>query len=209
MERQLVSACRATTISCTYKADKGGVRGARQRYCQGNVAIIPQDICSLRRVIPPSLEEARDLMCVLFVGRNAVPTMETVRKMNPCLVSRRRVEIMIRFLVENNQHYRRLGVSYSATNLMAICSGPGFCDGDDIGVPATLDIQHLPLGDGATEAVTSRYDRPGSAPFIIPPDAVFIETTGFANASQGAITDSQMKARALKWCLDGQSFLNV
>lgn len=208
MERQLVSACRATTISCTYKADKGGVPGARQRYCRGNVAIIPQDICSLRRVLPPSLEEARDLMCVLFVGRESVPTMQTVKKMSPCLVSRRRVELMIRFLVEHNQHYRRLGVTYSAANLAAICSGPGFGEGDDVGVPASLDVQHLPVGDVSAEAVTSRYDSSGNAPFIIPPDAIFTETTGFANTSQGAITDSQMKARALRWCLDGQSFFD-
>lgn len=208
MERQLVSACRATSISCTYKADKHS-RGPRQRYCQGNVAIIPQDICSLRRILPPTLEDARELMCVLFVGNGVKPSVETVKKIGPCLVSRRRVEIMIRFLCEHNPHYRRLGISFSEANLDAICSGPGFRPGDDMGVPATIEVQHLPQVEDATEAVTSRYDNSGTAPFIVPPGAVFTQITGFAGASQGAITDSQMKARALKWCLDGRSFLNV
>lgn len=209
MERQLVAACRASTISWTYRADKGGVPNARQRYCRGNVAIIPQDVCALRRVLPPSLDDAKELMCVLFVGADAVPTHHTIAKMRPCLVSKRRVEVMIKFLIEHNPHYRRLGVTYSSDNLQAICSGPGFLPGHDIGVPATIDIQHLPADDGQASAVNSGYDGSTTAPFIIPPGEVFTETIGFANAAQGAITDSQMKARALKWCLDGHSFISV
>ncbi|KAG2345686.1 hypothetical protein BDR05DRAFT_868217, partial [Suillus weaverae] len=56
-----------------------------QRYNQGNVAIRPQDSVELQHLLPPSHDELRDTMCVIFGGHAQKPSRETVKQMRPML----------------------------------------------------------------------------------------------------------------------------
>ncbi|EIM79104.1 uncharacterized protein STEHIDRAFT_69926, partial [Stereum hirsutum FP-91666 SS1] len=148
-------------------------------------------------------------MCVLFVGKKGRPKMDTIRSMEPLLVSKRRVEIMLRFLVENNPHYRDASVSFSRRNLDLLCSGPGFLPGEDIGIPSTLEIQYLPYGDSAAEAVNSGYDAEERGDFLIPEDESYTEITGFSNTVSAGNGHQSSKVRALQWVLDHKPYVSV
>ncbi|KIK74818.1 hypothetical protein PAXRUDRAFT_37022 [Paxillus rubicundulus Ve08.2h10] len=76
---------------------------ASQCYNCSNVAILPQESTKLRTVLPPSVDDVRDAMCVIFTGGHATPTKETIKKFRPVLVSKSRVETLIMFLMTHNE----------------------------------------------------------------------------------------------------------
>ncbi|KAA1478248.1 hypothetical protein DENSPDRAFT_861822 [Dentipellis sp. KUC8613] len=121
------SATMADQISFMYTSAKGGIPGAPQRYMQGNVAIIPQDVGSLQRLLPPCPDDTDLAMCVLF----------NIDKL---------VRLMLQFLTEHNPFYREQGIQFSESNLTALT-----CDfeGDR--------VQHLPFEDSAAQSVVSGY----------------------------------------------------
>lgn len=208
-EKLLVAACSATNVSHIISEKKGGVPGAPQRYCQNNVAIIPQDVGTLSRLLPPSRDDVNFTMCVLFVGKGGRPSLDTIRSMEPLLVSKRRVEIILRFLVENNPYYRDANVSFSQRNLNALCSGPGFLPGEDVGVPSTLEVQYLPFGDATAEAVNSGYEADERNDFLIPESESYTEVTGFSNTVSKGDGHQSSKVRALQWVLDHKPYIAV
>lgn len=207
-ERQIVAACRATTVSYIIEKEKGGDPDVPQRYCKNNVAIIPQDIGSLHRLLPPGPDEVPYTMCVLFVGGESPPTTDTIREMKPLLVSKTRVATMLRFLVENNPYYREAGLQFSQRNLNAICSGPWFLPDSDVGIPSTTDIQFFPRGSDAARAVNSGYDECGAEAWI-PADETFTEVTGYTNIVADGGGHISSKAKALQWCLDHRPFVTI
>ncbi|EIM87295.1 uncharacterized protein STEHIDRAFT_56488, partial [Stereum hirsutum FP-91666 SS1] len=208
-EKLLVAACSATNISHVISEAKGGFPGAPQRFCQNNVAIIPQDVGTLHRLLPPSKEDVGFSMCVLFIGKGGRPNMDTIRSMEPLLVSKNRVETMLRFLIENNPHYREASVAFSHQNLDAICSGPGFPAGADVGIPTTLEIQYFANLESAGEAVNAGYDADERRTFLIPDDEVYTEITGYSNTATKGDGHQSAKIRALQWILDHKPFVTV
>lgn len=205
-ERQIIAACRATTVSYIIEQHRGGDPDAPQRYCKNNVAIIPQDIGRLNRLLPPDPDEVPYTMCVLFVGGSAPPTVETIRDMKPLLVSKTRVATMLRFLVENNPYYREAGMQFSQRNLDTMCSGRLFPPNADTGVPLTADVQFFPRGSEAARSVNVGYDTGVGEPWI-PDDEVFTEVAGFTDVVADSGGHNSLKARALRWCLDHRPFV--
>ncbi|KAG2110061.1 hypothetical protein BD769DRAFT_1496393 [Suillus cothurnatus] len=86
----LIVRARASQITHFYSYKLNGVNGHRhwfdeetsQRYNQGNVGIRPQDSVELHELLPPSHDELRDAMCVIFTGHAQKPTRETVKRIN-------------------------------------------------------------------------------------------------------------------------------
>jgi hypothetical protein len=86
----LIARARASQITHFYSYKPNGVNGHRhwfdeetsQRYNQGNVGIRPQDSVELHELLPPSHDELRDAMCVIFTGHAQKPTRETVKRIN-------------------------------------------------------------------------------------------------------------------------------
>ncbi|KAG2109170.1 hypothetical protein BD769DRAFT_1497697 [Suillus cothurnatus] len=78
----LIARARASQITHFYSYKLNGVSGHRhwfdeetsQRYNQGNVGIRPQDSVELHELLPPSYDELRDAMCVIFTGHAQKPT---------------------------------------------------------------------------------------------------------------------------------------
>lgn len=206
-ERQIIAACRATTVSYIIEQHRGGDPDAPQRYCKNNVAIIPQDVGRLNSLLPPNPDEVPYTMCVLFVGGGAPPTVDTIRDMKPLLVSKTRVATMLRFLVENNPHYRDAGMRFSQPNLDLMCSGQWFPSDSDTGVPLTTDVQFFPRGSDAARSVNAGYDVVGE-PWI-PDDEVFTEVTGYTDVVADSGGHKSTKARALQWCLEHRPFITM
>ncbi|KAG2086069.1 hypothetical protein BD769DRAFT_1533556, partial [Suillus cothurnatus] len=65
-------------ITHFYSYKLNGVNG--HRHC--NVGIRPQDSVELHELLPPSHDELRDAMCVIFTGHARKPTRETVKRIN-------------------------------------------------------------------------------------------------------------------------------
>ncbi|KAG9310603.1 hypothetical protein JVU11DRAFT_9167 [Chiua virens] len=89
----LISRCRASKV--THHFIRRGARGgyipeeSSQRFNRGNVAIFPQDINSLRNVLPPEPDDVRDALCVLSTGGGSKLTVESLKKFGPILNMRR------------------------------------------------------------------------------------------------------------------------
>ncbi|KAG1821307.1 hypothetical protein EV424DRAFT_861670 [Suillus variegatus] len=108
----LISRARASHITHFYshKFRSGGYRQSEessQRYNQGNVAIRPQDSPQLQTLLPPSYDEIRDAVCVVFAGHNQTPTRETLKNLQAILVTKSVVKTLIDFLISNNPWYQQ------------------------------------------------------------------------------------------------------
>ncbi|KAG9310673.1 hypothetical protein JVU11DRAFT_9262 [Chiua virens] len=144
----LISRCQSSTV--THHFVRRGAHGryvpeeSSQRFNRGNLAIFPQDVGSLRNVLPP---DVRDTICVLFTGGGTKPTVESLRKFGPVLVCKSKVETMIKFLVENNEWYQSDGVRYSERNMQTLL--PHDDDNSDFGLLGCLQVEHSPEGKGS------------------------------------------------------------
>ncbi|KAF8203460.1 hypothetical protein K438DRAFT_1964942 [Mycena galopus ATCC 62051] len=74
---------RCTRITYWFRESAGDrtdeSRAISQRFSKGNVAIFPQDVATLRSVLPPPKEEIHEAMCALFIGQNTIPTRENIK----------------------------------------------------------------------------------------------------------------------------------
>ncbi|KAA1478402.1 hypothetical protein DENSPDRAFT_921632, partial [Dentipellis sp. KUC8613] len=188
-----------------YTAAQGGIPGAPQRFLRGNVAIIPQDVANLHRLLPPGPTDPTLAVAVLFVGGDTVPSMDNIDKLGPLLVSKSRVTTLIRFLVEHNSLYSEAGFQFSDTNLHSVCSGFS----GDCGVPSTVVVEHLPFEDSASRSMVSGYADRRVPPPERPNMQPVLEVVGFPSDSQSMVTHSTMKACALQWCKDHKPFVRV
>ncbi|KAI0312950.1 hypothetical protein OF83DRAFT_1086661 [Amylostereum chailletii] len=91
-ELQLVAACRFSQISYVYSVGKGGVR-----------------------------DELQYSICVVFVG-GKYPTKDNLKELYPVLVSKNKVEKVIKFFLAENMFYRGDGIEYSQNNLDVLCN---------------------------------------------------------------------------------------
>ncbi|KAI0040155.1 hypothetical protein FA95DRAFT_1585108 [Auriscalpium vulgare] len=192
-------------VSYICPAAKGGHPGALQRFTKGNVAIIPQDVAEMTKLLPPTAADLQYSMCVMFIGGQE-PTIETIKKFHPVLVSKNRVEKMAKFLLANNKNYVDLGMQYSAANLTDLCDTPYFSG--DMGITKAVEIQHIARRQDVAAATNSSYAEHGTAPTYSSED-LLMETVGYTSANESATTRSEEKSRALEWCLDHKPYLSV
>ncbi|KAG2085190.1 uncharacterized protein F5147DRAFT_748738 [Suillus discolor] len=196
----LVSHARASQITHFYaykpsRAHNHVVKETSQRYNKGNVAVRPQDSTELRNFLPPSHDELRDAMCVVFTGQTHRPSPETVKQMQPILVTKSRVHLLIEFLIANNPWYQKSGVAYSQNNMDAL-----FEDTDanlDCSMPAALEICHLPREGKVNANVT--HEGPQAR------DSDLSDDTPVGDIVMEAV--EKMKLQALAYVLDRKQFL--
>lgn len=114
---------------------------------------MPQDTATLRPLLPPDRAEIQDAMCALFVGSNTIPTVETIHKLSPVLVSKNRAATLIDFLLLCNPMYRSVA-QYSQSNMDDLFSEED--NPRDIAVPKAVGLACLP-GNSTVDAATSGY----------------------------------------------------
>ncbi|KAJ7934951.1 hypothetical protein B0H13DRAFT_1546215, partial [Mycena leptocephala] len=108
-----------------------------QKYSKGNVAIFAQDVASIRILLPEPRSEIHEAMCALVIGPSTVPCKDNIKQLRPVLVSKTRVEKLIRFLLTKNAFYMGTDTAFSQQNL------------DDLfdaseGVPDAVELCCLP-----------------------------------------------------------------
>ncbi|KAF8421884.1 hypothetical protein L210DRAFT_3390581, partial [Boletus edulis BED1] len=201
-ERLLISRCRSTTVTHHYvrRGRRGGYvpEESSQRFNRGNVALFPQDPGALRDVLPPSPNDIRDTVCVLFSGGKKKPTAETLKNFAPVLVRKSKVAAMISFLLEQNEWYRATGVRFSQKNMDDLFA-PGEA-GEDIGVLQSMEVDHV--GDG--DQVASENDED----WVELQDDIVMDNVGYTLGDHSPRSRESMKAHALAYALDHRRFIN-
>ena len=117
----LVSRARSSVVTHHYirRGYSGGYapEECSQRYNRGNVAVFPQEPGHLRSVLPPNGNDIRETICVMFTGGSQKPTVDTLKQFHPVLVSKRKVQTMVEFLISRNEGYTCDGIAYSQANM--------------------------------------------------------------------------------------------
>ena len=140
----LVSRCRSSIV--THHFVRGGTRvgyvaeEARQGFSRGNVAIFPQNSLQLQTVLPPSGDDIRNTICVLFSRCRQAPTIEMLKRFGPVLVNKQKVEWMIKFLVANNEWYQADDIRFSPDNFQQLFH-PADAE-SDIGVLQYMQVEY-------------------------------------------------------------------
>ncbi|KAJ7046273.1 hypothetical protein C8F04DRAFT_894650, partial [Mycena alexandri] len=202
---------RVTHMFCDKKDAKGWekVRSLSQGYSKGNVAIFPQDVKSVRPLLPPGPSEIKEAMCALFIGARTTPTRDNIKDLKPVLVSKNRVLTMIDFLLNNNPQYTESGVQFSPTNLEAL-----YPEDSDEAVPAAIEL--CALEDGNDPNPSSFADRgdqvSDKSRFVetmIDDGTLVMETVGYTVGENTPKSQRDMKASAVAWCLDKHNFIKM
>ncbi|KAJ7659695.1 hypothetical protein DFH06DRAFT_1269127 [Mycena polygramma] len=208
----MVARSRTTRITHLF-CDKPNVHGQdkvhaySQGYSKGNVAIFPQDVASVRPLLPPPRDEIKEAMCALFVGPKTVPTRENIKDLRPVLVSKTRVQSMIDFLLTRNPYYINSGVEFSQSNLDDLFPEPNEA------FPSAIDICCLP--DGNEAVPTSYADRGDQQPGFpgayteVDDGTVVVDAVGYTVGENTPNSHRDMKAAAVAWCLDKKNFVKM
>ncbi|KIK16143.1 hypothetical protein PISMIDRAFT_30929 [Pisolithus microcarpus 441] len=180
----LVSMCRASTITHHFSSEsrRGGCvpEEAMQRFSCGNIAILPQEPCMLCKVLPPTYNELKDSVCVVFSGGKYSPTQE--------------MKVMIDFFIRNNPWYQHEGVRFSEENLNDLISGVG-----ESGVFHGIEIHHLPQGDN--------HDGMSDMDWAAGQSDMVVENVTYTEEDHSERSHNAMRARALAYAMDHKKFL--
>ncbi|EGN98199.1 hypothetical protein SERLA73DRAFT_55221 [Serpula lacrymans var. lacrymans S7.3] len=149
-------------------------------------------------------------MCALFVGWKVKPTRENVASLKPVLVSKRRVQTLINFLVANNIWYKIAGVSFNADNLADLY--PESAQHVDEAVPVAVEICHLQSDYGSLAATfdyTDQRDIESALQRDAHLDTLLMDTVGYAAGDYTPKDYKLMKAQSLSRVLDSGNFLKM
>ncbi|KAK6981326.1 hypothetical protein R3P38DRAFT_2578527 [Favolaschia claudopus] len=101
-------------------------------------SLFPQDVASVRDVLPPPKSEIKEAICALFIGPNSAPTRDNIKNLQPVPVSKPRVQSMLQFLLTNNAYYINAGITFSQQNLDDL-----FPEATENGVPSAIEIWRM------------------------------------------------------------------
>ncbi|KAJ7774867.1 hypothetical protein B0H16DRAFT_1303004, partial [Mycena metata] len=210
----MVSRSRCTRITHMFcdKPDAKGwekVRSLSQGYSKGNVAIFPQDVKSVRPMLPPAADEIKEAMCALFIGPHTAPTRDNIKALKPVLVSKNRVQTMIEFLLKNNPQYIDSGVAFSSDNLDSL-----YPEDTEEAVPVAIELCCLEgTADPAPPSFADRGDQACTLPPLVetmPDDgSLVMDAVGYSIGENTPKSQRDMKAAAVSWCLDRHNFIKM
>ena len=178
-----------------------------QKCIKGNVLVMPQDSTELTSVLPPPPEIVRDTVCAVFVGWSK-PTKETLRNLGPMLVRKSRMLRIIQFIINDNAHYAcdTSFHGFSQQNLDALF-GPG-TEEDDEGIPFGLDIGFIDDSDAIRSAMPDYTGRNSDEDDVLHGGTeLLMENVGYTMGNDAAMSEVDMKMRALAHCLAGGRFV--
>ncbi|KAF6745518.1 hypothetical protein DFP72DRAFT_824398, partial [Ephemerocybe angulata] len=157
--------------------------GIRTRTCPVPVPVIRRIFC------------IRDhhYICALIVSATP-PTKRTIASLKPILVRKSKIKLLLEFLIDNNPNYRRCESfrGFSAVFLNNLFQGP-----EDVGVPASVNIGHVPINhavDSLTEDYVGRLDGL---------DGLFMENVSYTEGDHSPESYRNMSLLAIQRCKEG------
>ncbi|KAF5338632.1 hypothetical protein D9611_012774 [Ephemerocybe angulata] len=204
-EKALICRVRTNSLLCrftgvdddTTDAQNLFIRG--KRHIRGNIMSTPLDAHKLHTILPPSPSEVADTICALIVSATP-PTKRTIASLKPILVRKSKIKLLLEFLIDNNPNYRRCESfrGFSAVFLNNLFQGP-----EDVGVPASVNIGHVPINhavDSLTEDYVGRLDGL---------DGLFMENVSYTEGDHSPESYRNMSLLAIQRCKEGRPFLQA
>ncbi|KAJ3549401.1 hypothetical protein NMY22_g893 [Coprinellus aureogranulatus] len=202
-EKALIARLRTNSILCRFTGIDPDINGASfatgRRHVRGNIISTPMDTARIYDVLPPAPSEIADTICALIVS-DKVPTRANIDSLEPILVRKSRVKLLIQFLIENNHHYKLTHSfrGFSAEHLDALFSG-----NRGSGVPSHVRIAHIPVNE-AVESGVSDYTRRFENL-----DGLFMENVSYTLGDHSPQSFREMTLLALQRCKSGRPFLHA
>ncbi|KAJ7152241.1 hypothetical protein C8R43DRAFT_1087883 [Mycena crocata] len=185
-ELMMVSRSRATRITHMF-CEKKDARGhekiyeTSQGFSQGNVAILAQDVPTVQ------IKEAM-----------TVPTRDNIKELKPVLVSKNRVETMVKFLLSKNAHYVATGIAFKSV---------------PEAFPQAVEICCLSdKSDPVAESYADRGDQPAKEhrlDTIEDDGSIVVDAVGYIVGVNTPNDQRNMKASAVAWCLDKKNCIKM
>ncbi|KAF9039929.1 hypothetical protein BJ165DRAFT_1317988, partial [Panaeolus papilionaceus] len=109
----MIAHCRAkmTVIQLT-ESRVGCTNLLSQKGLKGNVVIFPQDVSSVARTLPPSLDDLIAPMCIIFVGSSKPSNSWLLTKAKPLTIRPQVVTKALEWLKINNILYNDVDIDY-------------------------------------------------------------------------------------------------
>jgi hypothetical protein len=201
-EKAMICRVRTNSILCRFSGfdlDERSYFSAKSRHIRGNIISTPLNVPKLNQVLPPSPTAIRDTICAILVS-NLTPTDSKLKDLHPVLVRKSKVKLMIEFLLANNPHYQVSTAfqGFSTGNLDSLFEGP-----DDIGIPASARIGHLPVNNTVDSIMADYTDRHEGL------DGIFMENVAYTLGDHSASSYREMTMDALSWCKSGNPFIHT
>ncbi|KAJ3927516.1 MAG: hypothetical protein NXY57DRAFT_874506, partial [Lentinula lateritia] len=110
VEKAMILRCRAKSWIIQLK-ENGFVTSTNQRGLKGNIIIFPQKATPLTKLLPPSLEELSNPICVIFVG-SSHPSDEWLRSQaKPLTMQPGKVRAALMWLKLHNKWYKDIVIN--------------------------------------------------------------------------------------------------
>ncbi|KAJ7199859.1 hypothetical protein GGX14DRAFT_372828 [Mycena pura] len=171
-----------------------------QRGMKGHIVIYPQQPSRIAQLLPPSLDEITDPICVLFVGAKP-PTPEWLKEhAKPLTVRPQKVRAALKWLQKHNRLYKDIVVNEDMLQAMP----------DKYVLP--VQIEHI-LPSESDDSRTSRYDVPSFALYPTldeagPPKEVRWENVVITDVEASA-SSNQLRDAALKHVKAGGGYVTI
>ncbi|KAF5311483.1 hypothetical protein D9611_011603 [Ephemerocybe angulata] len=204
-EKALICRVRINSLLCRFTGIEDDTTDTQdlfvhgRRHIRGNIMSTPLDAHKLHNILPPSPSDIADTICALIVSASP-PTKRTVASLKPILVRKSRIKLLLDFLITNNPHYRRSESfrGFSADYLDNLFQGP-----DDVGVPASVNIGHVPINhavDSLTEDYVGRLDGL---------NGLFMENVSYTDGDHSPESYRNMALLAIQRCKEGKPFIQA
>ncbi|KAF9063873.1 hypothetical protein BDP27DRAFT_1145115, partial [Rhodocollybia butyracea] len=144
----MISLCRAKSWIIRLKEGPSMLPNT-QRGLKGHIIVFPQRPSAAAKILPPSLEDLRSPICVIFVG-SAPPTQEWLNKYaKPLSIRPARVKAALEWLIVHNPLYKDVVINSDLlSSLPAQFTLP-------------VHVEHIPIAQ-IDESLTTGYDPSSS-----------------------------------------------
>ncbi|KAJ3878160.1 hypothetical protein F5879DRAFT_1074400, partial [Lentinula edodes] len=194
----MISRCRAKSWIIQLKEENGFATSTNQRALKGNIIIFPQKATPLANLLPPSLEELSNPICVIFVG-SSHPSDEWLRNQaKPLTIRPDKVRAALMWLKLHNKWYKDIVINEDLLgSLPEVSSLP-------------VHIEHV-RPDDVNESLTDGYDHSVKTS-VDQQEKEYIEPT-FESVViadvDGNATVNELRAAAMRHIKKGGSYVEI
>ncbi|KAJ4473211.1 hypothetical protein C8R41DRAFT_707921, partial [Lentinula lateritia] len=191
----MISRCRAKSWIIQLKEDNGLVSPTNQRGLKGNIIIFPQKISSVMNILPPSIDELSQPICVIFVGSSR-PTDDWLREQaKPLTVRPGKVRAALVWLKAHNKWYKDIVINEDLL--------------DSLPEESTLPvhIEHV-IPEDINKSLTTGYDQNAKTPCNEQESHLTFESVVIANVD-GHATVNELRAATMRHIKQGGSCAEI
>ncbi|KAJ3850146.1 hypothetical protein EV368DRAFT_75311 [Lentinula lateritia] len=191
----MISRCRAKSWIIQLKEENGFVTPTNQRGLKGNIIIFPQNISSVTKILPPSLDELSEPICVIFIGSSR-PSDDWLREQaKPLSIRPGKVKAALMWLKSHNKWYRDIVINEDLLDSFPDISS------------LPVHIEHV-VPDEVNESLTDGYNQTATSPSDSQGSGLTFESVVITDID-GNATVNELRAAAMRHIKKGGSYVEI